>query len=94
MIKTYSDFIALCDRKSNLYAQIPEKHLTVEGTKVYELYKNVLFNSCFASNATELLALLNEDEDIEAAGKYAASELRHIRRCLERLAAAENVQTA
>lgn len=89
MIKTYSDFLAVCDRKCELYAQIPEDHLSLEGTKVYELYKIVKFNACFASDATELLQMLNEDEDVEAASKYAGSEFRQIRRCLERLASAE-----
>lgn len=93
MIKTYSDFINVVNSKLALYAQIPESYLSIEGTKAYELYKNVSFNSCFASNATELLALVIEDEDVEAAAKYAGSEYRQIRRCLERLAAAENLQT-
>lgn len=94
MIKTYSDFTAVVSGKCSLYAQIPDRHLTVEGQQVYELYKNVMFDSCFASNATELLDLLHTDEDVEAAAKYAGAEHRKILRCLERLAAAENVPTA
>lgn len=85
MMKTYSEFINVVNSKVALYDQIPEEHLSVEGKNVYNLYKTVQFNACFASNATELLALLN-DEDIEAAGQYAGSELRQIHRCLERLA--------
>ena len=93
MIKTYSDFINVVNGKLALYAQIPESHLSAEGKTVYGLYKNVSFDICFASNATELLDLLLVDEDVEAAAKHAGSEYRQIRRCLERLAAAENLQT-
>lgn len=93
MIKTYSDFLNVVNSKLALYAQIPESHLSIEGTKTYELYKNVSFNICFSSDATELLALVIEDEDIAEAAKYAGSEFRQIRRCLERLAATERIPT-
>ena len=61
---------------------------------MYELYKNVMFDSCFASDATELLALLHEDEDVAEAAKYAGAEYRKIIRCLERMAATERIPTA
>lgn len=92
MIKTYSDFTAVLSGKCSLYAQIPDRQLSLEGQKVYELYKNVMFDSCFASNATELLELLHTDEDVAEAAKYAGAEHRMILRCLECLAAAENAR--
>ena len=94
MMKTYSEFLAVVNSKIDLYAQIPEGHLSQEGQKVYELYKAIEFLVCFASNATELLGMLNDDEDVAKAAEYAGSELRKIRRCLESLAAAENVKIA
>lgn len=94
MIKTYSDFTAVVSVKCSLYGQIPDRHLSLEGQQVYELYKNVMFDSCFASDATELLDLLHTDEDVEAASKYAGAEYRKIIRCLERLASTERIPTA
>lgn len=94
MIKTYSDFTAVVSGKCSLYGQIPDRHLSVEGQQVYELYKNVMFDSCFSSNATELLDLLFTDEDVVEAAKYAGAEYRKIIRCLERLASAESLPTA
>ena len=89
MIKTYTAFLEVCEDKRKLYARIPDDHLSLEGAKVYELYKAVHFDACFASNATELLEMLTEDEDVAEAAKWAGSEFRQIRRCLERLAASE-----
>lgn len=89
MIKAYPDFIDVVNGKIALYEQIPEGHLTVEGQKAHELYKAVKFLSCFTSCAVELLEMVHEDKDVEAAAKFAASDLRQIVRCLERLAAAE-----
>lgn len=91
MIKTYPEFIAVVDTKCALYAQIPEKHLSVEGKYTHDLYKAVEFNVCFASNATELLEMLNDDKAVENVKAFAGPELRQITRCLERLAAAENL---
>ena len=92
-MKTYSEFIDVVNSKVALYVQIPEKHLTCEGSIVRDLYKAVLFNTGFASNATELLALLNEDDDVEFYANHAVFEYSKIHRCLERLAASENEQT-
>lgn len=100
MTKTYADFLNVVQTKVDLYAQIPERHLSVEGRSVYELYKAVEFLACFTSNATELLTMMTDDEEVTEAAKYAAAELRKIRRVLENLstaeilAAAENLQTA
>lgn len=94
MLKTYAEFINVVNNKIAVYAQIPEKHLSIEGQKVYELYKAVEFLACFTSNATELLDLLIEDEDVKNAAEFADHEFRTIRRCLENLAAAENVKIA
>lgn len=91
MIKTYSDFTAVVSGKCSLYAQIPDEHLSYEGANVYKLYKLVNFNACFASNATELLDLLQTDEDLEGIAKNVKSELRQIIRCLERLASKESL---
>lgn len=91
MIKTYSDFTAVVSGKCSLYGQIPDEHLSYEGANVYKLYKLVNFNACFASNATELLDLLQTDEDLEGIAKNAKSELRQIIRCLERLASKESL---
>lgn len=93
MITTYPDFTAVVSGKCSLYAQIPDEHLSIEGTNAYKLYKLVQFNACFASNATELLDLLHTDEDVEDIAKYAKSELRQIIRCLERLASKEGLDT-
>lgn len=93
-MKTYSEFINVVNSKTALYSQIPERHFSVEGQKVYELYKAVEFLACFTSDASELLAMMIEDEDVTLAGKHADSEYRKICRCLERLAAAEKVPTA
>ena len=93
MVKTYPEFLDVIKSKTALYEQIPEEYLTCEGTSVRDLYKAVLFNTGFASNATELLNLLIDDEDVEFEAKHAASEYRMIRRCLERLVAAETVPT-
>lgn len=93
MVKTYPEFIDVINSKIALYAQIPEEHLSIEGTSVYALYKTVKFNICFASNASELLVLLNEDEHVEFHANYVGTEYRSIRRCLERLAAAETAPT-
>lgn len=93
MIKTYPEFIDVVKSKINLYAQIPESHLTVEGNKVYELYRLVNFLACFASGAADLLAMLDEEKEVEAVASYTGSELRKVRRCLESLAAAENPTT-
>lgn len=89
-MKTYSEFLDVVDSKIALFAQIPERYLSIEGQKAYELYKAVGFLAGFTSNATEMLDMLKDDEDVEAAAKYAGSELRKIRRCLECLAASEN----
>ena len=93
-MKSYSEFLAVVDSKIALYAQIPESYLSIEGQKVYELYKAVEFLICFASNATELVGMLNDDEDVAKAAEYAGAELHKIRRCLERLAAAEKAPAA
>ena len=93
MVNTYPEFLDVIKSKTALYEQIPEEYLTCEGTSVRDLYKAVLFNTGFASNATELLNLLNDDEDVAFEAKHAASEYRMIRRCLERLVAAETVPT-
>lgn len=95
MVKTYPEFLDVITSKTELYEQIPEEHLTFAGKNVFELYKAVLFVTGFASNAAELLALLNEDEDVAFQAQYegADSEYRKIRRCLERLAAPETVPT-
>ena len=89
MMKSYSEFLAVVDNKLALYAQIPESYLSIEGQNVNELYKAIEFLICFASNATELLAMLNDDVDVAKAAEYAGAELHKIRRCLEHLAAAE-----
>lgn len=94
MMKSYSEFLAVVDSKIALYAQIPESYLSIEGQKVNELYKAVEFLVCFASNATELLGMLNDDEDVAKAAEHAGAELHKIRRCLENLAAAENAKAA
>ena len=94
MIKTYPDFTAVVSGKCSLYSQIPDEHLSIEGTNVYKLYKTVQFNVCFASTAAELLDLLHTDEDVEAISKYVPSEHRQIIRCLERLASKEATTTA
>lgn len=94
MMKTYPEFLAVCDAKSALYAQIPDRYLSLEGQKVYALYKLVNFNACFADNAAELLDLLLTDEDVAEAAKYAGAEYRKIIRCLDRIAATERIPTA
>lgn len=94
MMKSYSEFLAVVESKLNLYSQIPERHFSVEGQKVYELYRAIEFLVCFASNATELLGMLEDDEDVKTAAKYTEAEYNKIRRCLERLAAAENTKIA
>ena len=93
-MKTYSEFIEVVNGKIALYSQVPERHFSVEGQKVYELYRAVEFLACFASNATELLSMMTEDEDVATAGKYADAEYRKIRRCLERLANEEAASAA
>lgn len=93
-MKTYSEFLEVVNGKLALYAQIPERHLSVEGQKVYELYKAIEFLVCFASNATELLDMLNDDEDVTLIAKYIDSEYKKILRCLARLAAEENTPAA
>lgn len=93
MVKTYPEFLDVITSKVVLYEQIPEEYLTCEGTCVRDLYKAVLFNTGFASNATELLNLLLDDEDVAFEAKRAVSEYRMIRRCLERLVDAETVPT-
>ena len=94
MTKSYDDFLNIVKRKIDIYKHIPERHLSIEGKAVYELYKTVEFLTCFACNATELLELMITDEDVEAATQFAGSELRKIRRYLGNLAAAENVEPA
>lgn len=94
MTKNYNDFLNIVKRKIDLYTHIPERHLSIEGRGVCELYKTVDYLACFASNATELLEMLIDDADVEEAAKYSGSELQKIRRYLENLAAAENVQPA
>lgn len=90
MIKTYSDFIATCSGKKSLYDQIPDEHLTVQGGKVYELYKTVMFNSCFADNAAEMLELMKAYKPgMESIAQYAPVEYKQIFGCLNRLAEAE-----
>ena len=93
MIKTYPEFIAVVDAKCALYEQIPEEHLSYTGKNVHDLYKAVKFNICFASDATELLEMLREDEDVEKIQIAARAEHRQILRCLERLAATERIPT-
>ena len=93
-MKTYSEFIEVVNGKIALYSQIPERHFSVEGQKVYELYRAVEFLACFTSNATELLSMMTEDDDVATAGKYADSEYRKICRCLERLANEEAASAA
>lgn len=90
-MKTYPEFLAVISNKIDLYEQIPEGHLSVTGNNVFDLYKAVFFNTGFASNATELLELVMEDEDVANFARFAGVEYRKIRRCLERLAATENV---
>ena len=89
MTKSYNDFLNIVKRKIDLYKHIPERHLSFEGRGVYDLYKTVDFLTGFASNATEMLEMMIDDEDIEAAAQLAGSELRKIRRYLENLAADE-----
>ena len=93
MIKTYSDFTAVVSGKCALYSQIPDEHLSYEGTNVYKLFKLLQFNACFAATAAELLDLLRTDEDMEDIANHAKSEHRQIIRCLERLASAEGIPT-
>ena len=93
-MKSYSEFVDVVNSKVALYKQIPERHFSVEGQKVYELYRAIEFLICFTSNATELLGMLNDDEDVQIAAKYTESEYRKIRRCLESLAAAEEAPAA
>lgn len=90
MMKSYSEFVAVVNSKVALYAQIPERHLSVEGMKVYDLYKAIEFLACFTTSASELLAMMKEDEDVKIAAKFVENEHRKIRRCIESLAAAEN----
>lgn len=94
MITTYPEFLAVCESKCKMYKTIPDRYLSIEGQQVYALYNAVEFNACFASDATELLDMLNEDETVANAEQYAGSELRKIRRCLERLAKTESVKNA
>ena len=93
-MKNYSEFLDVVNSKIALYSQIPERHFSVEGQKLYELYRAVEFLVCFASNASELLPMLSEDEDVKTAAKYVESEYKKIHRCLERLAAAEAAPAA
>lgn len=93
-MKTYSEFINVVNNQVAMYSQIPERYLSIEGQKVYELYKAVEFLACFTSNATELLALLKDDEDVAKAAEFAGAELRKIRRCLEGLATEEAASAA
>lgn len=90
MMKTYSEFIDVVNSKTALYAQIPEKHLSVEGMKVYDLYKAIEFLACFTTCASELLDMMKEDEEIKTAAQFVDKEHRKIIRCLDSLAAAEN----
>ena len=94
MKKTYTDFLNVVKRKVDLYSEIPERHLSIEGRSVYDLYKAVDFLACFASNAAELLVLMTDDEEVTEASKYASAELRKIRRVLESLASADTVTAA
>lgn len=89
MIKTYPEFIDVIKSKNELYAKIPEGHLTLEGKNVSALYKSLEFDACLCSNANDLLSLMEYNKDIEflTGVEY---ELRKIRRCLERLVDAEN----
>ena len=93
-MKTYSEFIDVVNSKIALYSQIPERHFSVEGQKVYELYRAVEFLTCFATSATELLPMLSEDEDVTLTAKYVESEYRKIHRCLERMANEEAASAA
>ena len=93
-MKTYSEFLEVVNSKIALYSQIPERHFSVEGQKVYELYKAIEFLICFASNASELLAMMNDDEDVATASKYTDAEYKKICRCLERLANEEAASAA
>lgn len=93
MVKTYTEFLVVVDAKLSMYEQIPDKHLSMEGRKAHGLYKDVKFLSCFASDATELLGMLHEEADVEAAKVFVGPEVRQIMRCLERLAAAESLPT-
>lgn len=94
MITTYPEFLAVCESKCKMYKTIPDRYLSIEGQQVYALYNAVEFNACFASDATELLEMLSEDETVANAAQFAGSELRKIRRCLERLAKTEQVKNA
>lgn len=94
MITTYPEFLAVCESKCKVYKTIPDRYLSIEGQQVCALYNAVQFNACFASDARELLEMLSEDEAIENVAQFAGSELRKIRRCLERLAKTESVKNA
>lgn len=93
-MKTYSEFIEVVNSKIALYAQIPERHLSIEGMKVYDLYKAVEFLACFTTCASELLDMMKEDEDVQTAAKFAENEYRKILRCIDSLAAAEITEVA
>lgn len=93
MIKNYHDFLAVINVKCSQYEQIPEEHLSYTGRNVHDLYKAVRFNACFSSNATELLELLHDDDDVAIIKCSTESEFRTILRCLERLAAEERIPT-
>lgn len=94
MTKTYTDFLNIVKRKIDLYTHIPERHLSIEGRGICELYKTVDYLACFASNATELLEMLSDDKDVEEAAKYSGSELQKITRHLKNLAADEKLQAS
>ena len=94
MKKTYTDFLEIVKRKIDLYTHIPERHLSIEGRGICELYKAVDYLACFTSNAAELLEMLSDDKDVEEAAKYSGGELQKITRHLKNIADDEKLQAS
>ena len=86
MIKTFSDFKAVCEKKREQLFNIPAAYLSEEGLAVRNMYR-FLDNACvFAETASELLAMVGADPDFILYAEKAPKEYSLIRGCLEQLA--------
>ena len=86
MIKTFSEFKAVCEKQRELFFNIPDKYLNEDGLAVRNLYR-FLDNACvFAGTAGELLAMVGSDPDFILYAEKAPKEYNMVRGCLEQLA--------
>lgn len=91
MIKTYAEFMDAIERNYKRFSLVPTDLLNDAGVEIYHLYRRLSWDIAFSDNPKEMLEIIDSDDSHTLyATRRARSELRMIRRCLQKMMTKEN----